>query len=443
MSETISIRKELLEKLVPFFIQWDHYGTLTAVSSPLAMIWGDDNLESVADSLMIIRPFEGKLRPSWLPELTELTVHLHHMQEANALLKGQVIEKKDGWLFVGFPIMHSISDLDAFGLKLSDLPVHDGVGDLLIATEASRASLLEAQKTAAELEITNAELVSVNESFSRFVPKAFIDELGHDSPATVSLGDHVGTNKCVMFADLRQFTTISESMSSSDIFGLINRYLSAVAPCIRDEGGFVCQYLGDGIMALFPGNSDSSVDGAIAMQRAIKALDREIASDNFNLKLGIGVHFGHLELGVVGEAYRWDSSIIADAVNTASRVEGLTKSFGAEILVTDAVINTLENKSKFRYRRLGKVGVKGRTKKVSLYEILDSLPKESLDGKCSTLDLFESALVAYEANQHEEARVLFEDILQIDRTDGAAGFYLERLLNPLESTMKIMTSYLR
>ncbi len=443
MSGTINFDKKLLEKLVPFFLEWDEAGNLCLLSSALATIWGDSDLMSVADSLVLSRPFERKFCASWLPELTDLTVELHHLGRAEAVLKGQVLAKEGGWLFVGFPVMHSIRDLDAFGLSLSDLPIHDGVGDLLIATEASRASLLEAQKTAAELELANDELMLVNETFSRFVPQAFIDELGHDSPATVALGDHVGTDKFVMFTDLREFTAISEAMSSSDIFGFINRYLAAVAPCVRAQGGYVCQYLGDGIMALFPGNSNGVVDAAIAMQQAMREFAREVGFDGSRLKMGIGIHFGHLELGVVGEAYRWDSSIIADAVNTASRVEGLTKTFAAEILVTDAVIEALEEPNEYRYRRLGMVSVKGRSKKVSLYELLDSLPEEILDERFRGRDRFEEALKAYEGHQDDEARALFEELLQSCPKDRAASFYLERLHRRTRTAHSDRSVYLR
>lgn len=427
MSESITLKLDVMEKLVPFFIEWDEHGKLVLVSGPLAQVWGEPDLATLASQLVLSRPFDADFNPQWLPELTELTVHLQLKSKLDTTLKGQVIERDQGWLFAGFPIMHSISDLDVFGLKLSDLPIHDGVGDLLIATETSRASLLESQQTAANLEIANEELISVNESFSRFVPKEFLDELGHQTASTVSLGDHVGTRKCVMFADLRQFTKISESMKSHDIFHLINRYLSAVSPCIRNAGGFVCQYLGDGIMALFPGDSDSAIRGALEMQTAIKNLSTEINLHGFTLRMGIGIHFGQLELGIIGETYRWHSSIISDAVNTASRVEGLTKTFGAEILVTKSALDCVPNHKGFQYRRLGKVEIKGRSEKVSLYEILDSLPPRALELKNETRPLFEQALTLYEAEEHGQAQTLFETILRADPADMAAKFYLRQI----------------
>jgi two-component system sensor histidine kinase ChiS len=179
------------------------------------------------------------------------------------------------------------------------------------------------------------------------------------------------------------------------------------------------------------------------MQLAMREFEREVGFDGSRLKMGIGIHFGHLELGVVGEAYRWDSSIIADAVNTASRVEGLTKTFAAEILVTDAVIDALEEPNEYRYRRLGMVSVKGRSKKVSLYELLDSLPEEILDERFRGRERFEEALKAYEGHQDDEAHALFEELLQSCPKDRAASFYLERLHRRTRTAHSDRSVYLR
>ena len=427
MPDSIHLSLSVLEKLVPFFLEWDHQGTLVRISRPLAQVWGENDLSTLSSELLLSRPFDADFKPSWLPELTDLTVNLQLKSKIETVLKGQVIQKDQGWIFAGFPVMHSISDLDSFGLKLSDLPLHDGVGDLLIATETSRASLMESLQSAAQLEASNAELQAVNKSFSRFVPTAFLDTLGHSSAAKVSLGDHVGIDKYVMFADLRGFTKISESMKSREIFQLINQYLSAVSPCIRDESGFVCQYLGDGLMALFPEAPESSIRAAISMQTALKKLQAKINIQGLRLQMGIGIHFGHLELGIIGEAYRWDSSVISDAVNIASRVEGLTKEFGAEVLVTQSVIDTQPQDSGLEYRRLGKVSVKGRTEKVTLYEILDSLDEDELASKISNRVRFEQALSFYEDGQITQAKDKFEILRSEQPTDKATTYYLDQI----------------
>ena len=224
MQDSIRLRFEVLEKLVPFFLHWNTEGVLTLISQPLAAIWGDDNPDTLQKTLILTRPFKSSFKPAWLNELTDVTVQITHKHKSDCVLKGQIIEKENGWMFVGFPLLYSLSELESFGLQLSDLPTHDGFGDLLIATEASRASLVESQNTAKELAEANKALVSVNESFSRFVPQDFLDELGHKTAGTVGLGDHVGTEKCVMFADLRGFTSISEQLGAERIFSLINRF---------------------------------------------------------------------------------------------------------------------------------------------------------------------------------------------------------------------------
>ena len=428
MQDSIRLRFELLEKLIPFFVLWNTEGRLTFVSKPISTIWGDEDLESIRGSLDLTRPFKAPFNPSWLPELTDVAVELTHREKAGCTLKGQIFEKENGFIFVGFPLINSVSELEGFGLQLSNLPSHDGFGDLLIAAEASRASLMESQESARELADTNEALKAVNQSFSRFVPQDFLDELGHESAATVSLGDHVGTDKFVMFADLRGFTTISEQMGAEGIFSLINRYLSAVAPRIREAGGYVCQYLGDGIMALFPGDSENAVEAAINMQQAMGEFNASQAAGESPLKLGIGIHFGHLALGIVGEAFRWDSTIISDAVNTASRVEGWTKTFGSGVLVTDAVYKKLRNPARFNMRRLGKVHLKGRLEPVELYEVLAALEPEQAQGRLATWHQFERAVLLYEEGSHQESLEAFQQILKVSPEDTAADYYRCRLL---------------
>ena len=430
-NEFLSISEQLTEEVTPYFISWNSDGSLSRVSNPLKKLWGlSDDVQGLTSQLRLQRPFEGIMDTTWLPELTDLVLHLGHTASPNTQLRGQVFKHTTGWLFVGFPMFSRVKDLEDMGLRLSDLPLHYAAGELLIANEASQASLLEAQAKASELAAANAELQAVNETFARFVPQPFLEALGISSPGEAGLGDQVGTWKSVMFADLRQFTTISEMMQSQDIFKLINQYLSCVAPCIRSADGFVVHYLGDGIMALFRSPTDNAIKAAVEMQLALRSFAAEhLDDDRFELRLGIGIHYGHLALGIVGESGRWDSAVISDAVNTAARVEALTKTFGAEVLVTEAVHDGLADQAHHNLRRLGRISVKGKQKKVGLLEVLDSLPPEIFDQRMQGQADFELGLEAFEQDEVAEAKAAFQRIATASPDDLAARYYLS-LLEP-------------
>ncbi len=115
-----------------------------------------------------------------------------------------------------------------------------------------------------------AELTSLNAVYERFVPREFLSLLGKKSILEISLGDQIKQKMTVMFADVRGWTTLSESMSPRENFNFINAYLQWVSPVIKEHHGFIDQYYGDGVMALFPGTADDAVQAAIAMHAAVK-----------------------------------------------------------------------------------------------------------------------------------------------------------------------------
>jgi two-component system sensor histidine kinase ChiS len=329
-----------------------------------------------------------------------------------------------------------VSDLEGLGLALSDLPLHIGLGDLLIANEAAQVSLKESALTTQRLQETNREITEINDAFSRFVPSSYLEALGLNSPIEAQLGTHVGVYKNVMFADLRNFTTLSERLSSEEIFNFINAYLGKAAPAIHEHGGFVLHYLGDGIMALFPEEPTQAIRAAIAMQERVRQWQLEVEMPaNFDLRLGVGLHYGHLALGIVGQGERWDSSVISDAVNTASRVEGLTKTFGADLLITEPTRDGLSDPEQFSMRRIGRIGVKGKAEQVVLYEVMDSLSDEARTSRDRIAVPFKEGVDAFERDDLIEAKVHFAACMTLSPDDLTTRYY-SRLLNGIQRPRK-------
>ncbi|MFN8671434.1 MAG: response regulator [Candidatus Sericytochromatia bacterium] len=275
---------------------------------------------------------------------------------------------------------------------------------------------------------THIELAKINNSYSKFVPREFLKFLGKDSIIEVNLGEQVQLDMTIMFSDIRSFTSLSEKMTPKENFDFINSYLSKVSPAIRKNNGFIDKYIGDGIMALFQDTPDNAIDSALEMMNILKNLNEERASKNLDsISIGIGIHTGSLMLGTIGEEERMESTVISDAVNLSSRMEGLTKPYSASIIVSEQTLNKLKNPNKYQYRFLGKVQVKGKNKYISIFEIYDLSNKEVLEMRKKTEDFFKIAIDSYYNKELSKSLSYFEKVLEIDPNDKLASFYIDKI----------------
>jgi len=277
---------------------------------------------------------------------------------------------------------------------------------------------------------TIEEISTLNVAYSRFVPRQFLDLLGKDDVRDVRLGDGIEREMSVLFSDVRSFTTISEALSPNETFGFINGLLAHTGPVVREYGGIVDKYVGDAIMALFPGPADDGLRAAIALQGAVAAHNVERALANLDpIVVGVGLHRGSLMLGTIGEHERMDGTVIADAVNVASRVEGLTKYFGARVMVTGELRAALADPAAYTMRYLGRVAVMGKRTGVAIYEVIDGDPPERLAAKRATAAAFEAAVAAFVAGAFDDAAAGFTRVLGSDAADGAARYLQSRAVD--------------
>ncbi|MCK5359469.1 MAG: DUF3365 domain-containing protein, partial [Gammaproteobacteria bacterium] len=203
-------------------------------------------------------------------------------------------------------------------------------------------------------------LSKTNSSYDRFVPHEFLSYLNKQSIIDVELNDNVEKHMTILFSDIRSFTSLSEGMSPQENFQFINDYLGIMGPIIRHNNGFIDKYIGDAIMALFD-HTDDAVNASLEMLDALDEYNQKnISSLPHELKIGIGIHRGKLRLGTIGEHGRMDGTVISDAVNLASRVEGATKAFGAYCLISESALYDIDAKEKLDLRLIGDVKVKGK-----------------------------------------------------------------------------------
>ena len=339
----------------------------------------------------------------------------------------------------GFEVCKIIRETyPATQLPIIMLTAKNQVSDLVEGLQAGANDYLTKPFSKGELITrikTHLQLSRVNIAYSHFVPLEFLQLLEKESIVDVRLGDHVQKRMAVLFADIRSFTTLSESMTPKENFDFINAYLGRVSPIIRKYGGFIDKYIGDAIMALFPDNTNDAVQAAIDIHRQLVIFNEERTNDRLQpVRVGIGIHTGTLMLGTIGEEKRMEGTVISDAVNLASRLEGLTKMYGASIVISGEVLTELQNPSQFCYRFLGKVRVKGKQEPVYVFEVIDGEYDETLkQAKKALTSVFSEAINTYYQKDFSLAKQKFDRILKEIPQDRAASFYLKRCEYYLET----------
>ncbi|MDO6518868.1 ATP-binding protein [Zobellia uliginosa] len=273
----------------------------------------------------------------------------------------------------------------------------------------------------------HVDMNGIHKATSKFVPTEFIKSVGRETITDVILGDHVEKEVTVLFTDIREYTTLSESMTPKQNFKFVNTYVGKMGPEIQKNKGFVNQYLGDGIMALFPHEAKHALQAAIDMQKAIQEYNlRRIKEGYVPITVGMGLHTGPLVMGIIGDIGRNDTAIIADTVNTASRMEGVTKHYGANIIISETSLETIENKDDYNFRYLGKVQVKGKDAIIGIYECFDGDRSEIVALKIKTLNDFEKGLDYFFGNQFPKASAAFDKVLTANPKDRVAKYFVTK-----------------
>lgn len=273
----------------------------------------------------------------------------------------------------------------------------------------------------------------MNEAYSRFVPNQFLEFLGKENFVDIQLGDQVQKEMTVMFSDIRGFTELSEDMTPKENFDFINHYLGYMEPIIRKNNGFIDKFIGDSIMALFHEKVDYAIDAAIEMRHSLNLFNLELIEQGKpTIDSGIGIHTGNLMLGVVGGEGRMDGTVISDAVNLASRLEGLTKIYRTSIIISEDTLIKLEDPAKYNFRFLDIARVKGKKEAVYVFEIFDGEPEEVKSLKIETKSLFGTGIDHYKNKRFEEALNVFSEIVKINQRDSVAAFYVNRCKNNIQ-----------
>jgi hemerythrin len=284
---------------------------------------------------------------------------------------------------------------------------------------------LEAEKAAHEQ--TRTQLALIEAAYRHFVPTQFIKLMGADSILRAQPGMHAEQSLTILFSDIRNFTTLSESMSPEENFRFLNSYLREMEPVIRNSGGFIDKFIGDAIMALFSGCADDALQAAIRMQHKLEAYNQGRDRARYGaLRIGIGLNSGITMLGTVGGEGRMDSTVIGDTVNLAARLETVSKTYGVALLISEHTLYGLADPLLYHIRLIDRIRVKGKIHPQSVHEVFDADPVALREAKRSTLIQFEEAIACYHLREVERAKTLFLKCIEMVPEDSVAVLYLER-----------------
>jgi len=271
------------------------------------------------------------------------------------------------------------------------------------------------------------EKKKIRGAFQYYLTPSVINEVLKD-PSKLKLG---GEKKdlTVLFSDIRGFTTVSENMSPEELVHLLNEYLTAMTDVVFKHEGLLDKYMGDAIMAVFGAplpQDDHPVRAcmtAIGMMEELKKLQKKWADEGRPvLDIGIGMNSGEMVVGNMGSDMRFDYTVMGDNVNLGSRLEGINKEYGTNVIISEHTYNRSRNE--FFCRELDLVRVKGKEFPVRIYELLGER-KDSGNGE-GFVKLFEEGLAKYKRGEWDEAVVCFQNVLSVRPGDTPSELYIGR-----------------
>ena len=276
-------------------------------------------------------------------------------------------------------------------------------------------------------DVLRERLDTITKAYSRFVPRQFLNLLGIEDIRKVELGQQVERKMTVLFADIRNFTALSETMSPQENFNFLNSYLVHMEPVIAAHGGFIDKYIGDAIMALFPDSPDQALHCSLAMLQCLEEYNDGRQRAGYRpIRIGIGINTGIVILGTVGGTERMDGTVIGDAVNLAARMERMTKEYRASVLISEYTLYCLDRPELWSIRFLDRTRVRGKQGTQSVFEVFNCEPPPLRDAKKLHQKHFNRALAYYHFDDTLGAREQLLTYIAMVPDDTAAHVYLER-----------------
>ncbi|MBV9617604.1 MAG: adenylate/guanylate cyclase domain-containing protein, partial [Verrucomicrobia bacterium] len=282
------------------------------------------------------------------------------------------------------------------------------------------------------------EKMRTRRTLERYVSKNLVKEI-LDNPGGY-YSSLLGARKpvTVLFSDLVGFTSLSEKADPAALVAQLNRYLSAMVPMVFDNGGTLDKFIGDAIMAVW-GNVSShgvaedakaAVRASLGMRKMMAKLNESWRAEGVNsLSFGVGINHGEAIVGNIGSYEpheRLDPTVIGDAVNLASRLEALTRTYSVDILIGASAAELVRDE--FHLRSVARVQVKGKTEPVDVFTLVGARAHGIDPELMKWLQTYEEAIVKFRKRDFKDAKILFSHFLEFYPDDALGKMYLAMAL---------------
>ncbi len=274
-----------------------------------------------------------------------------------------------------------------------------------------------------------SEKQALTKTFEKFVPKQFLQRIAADGLEHIPLGKAKTEFITILFSDIRAFSNLAESLTPQEVMDFLNNYLTDMNRPIHNSYGFIDKFIGDAIMGLFDRPAHSAQDAVTAAMGMVQAIqsynDQQTKQGRAPIQIGIGIHSGEVIMGTVGSEDRMDSTVLGDSVNLASRLEGLTSYYNAQIMISSQTYRLLED-DKLLCRELDFIVVKGKQKPETVFEVFSSDPEFIRSKKQKLLEPYHEGLTHYHSRNWQAAQAAFLKCLSIYPEDVVSQTYLAR-----------------
>ena len=327
-------------------------------------------------------------------------------------------------IFLGLLLTFTLPRLNPLPILVGSVLIFTGIwyGNLLLwtdykwvfplATPVLLSALIIAYQLAYGYLVESRGKRQLTRLFGQYVPPELVDEM-NENPASISL-EGESREMTVLFSDVRGFTTISEGLNPEELTRLMNAFLTPMTGVIHEYRGTIDKYMGDAIMAFWgaplkdPLHAKHGVEAGLRMIEIMKELGPEFKKRGWpELKIGVGLNTGPMNVGNMGSEFRMAYTVLGDAVNLGSRLEGLTKQYGVDLMVSETTAAAADN---YLYRELDLVKVKGKHEPVAIFEPV-ALKGSLSDAELNTLDRYHQALKHFRNQDWGYAERLLSELL--------------------------------
>jgi adenylate cyclase len=314
--------------------------------------------------------------------------------------------------------------------------LYDDTGLLLLTVPVLSALVLSGSFSLGfEYFLERLEKLRTRRTLERYVSKNLVAEILENPDSYYSSLRGMRVPVTILFSDLIGFTTLAEKADPEALVAQLNEYLSRMTSVIFSNGGTLDKFIGDAIMAVW-GNvrslgtaqdAKNCARAALGMRRELNQLNQTWREQGrMGLGMGIGINHGEVIVGNIGSQERMDPTVIGDAVNLASRLEALTRTYGLDMLVGASVAELVRDE--VYLRSVARVQVKGKTKPVDVFTFIAARGEETDPEFLKWLETYEEALEKFRARDFTDAKILLSRFLEFYPDDLLAKMYLQRAL---------------